>query len=408
MMVPGPSVMYVSEWASNVSTGDQPPAQTAKLKSISPFFLLMDSRILRLLTSSSYEEQLEEKLERMESRMNAFMARTREVLDTRIMQGGFHSSEIESSAGTAAASGGIRSGQSVGPLTPSNDEDTVDGMGAITFADEQTSGFFGNLTLFMVSLNQLSISVGPSSNTAFFRHIVNAMGTVMSAEVQNLPHIASWNASARTISRPASPSQHSIEPLSAIGTDECVLPPESEVFRLIDLYFSNTGMLFPYLHKESIVETYHEMKSSQFRNVRRSWLCILNVIMAFATCVSENLLESIVIRTTAAEVFFRRALALSRDITYVPANLERCKYFKDFDCDLLIYNFDWIVVQALLLITQYLQGTQRSAQTWSLHGITVQAALQIGVQSKELSSIFSPVEQEMRNRCWHMCVTLDR
>ena len=67
-----------------------------------------------------------------------------------------------------------------------------------------------------------------------------------------------------------------------------------------------------------------------------------------------------------------------------------------------------LLVQALLLISQILQGTKRSVQTWSIHGLAVKSALQLGLQSEESLQRFDPLEQEIRRRTWHGCVLLDR
>ena len=67
-----------------------------------------------------------------------------------------------------------------------------------------------------------------------------------------------------------------------------------------------------------------------------------------------------------------------------------------------------MLVQALLLISQFLQGTKGSVQTWSIHGLAVKAALQLGLQSEAFGQEFSPLEQEVRKRTWLGCVILDR
>lgn len=59
-------------------------------------------------------------------------------------------------------------------------------------------------------------------------------------------------------------------------------------------------------------------------------------------------------------------------------------------------------------MTQYLQGTSRSAQTWKLHGLLVQAAFQLGAYTKDSSSRLSACEQEIRTRIWYTCIILDR
>jgi hypothetical protein len=65
-------------------------------------------------------------------------------------------------------------------------------------------------------------------------------------------------------------------------------------------------------------------------------------------------------------------------------------------------------VQSLLLSSQYLQGTNRSLETWNVHGLAVKAAYQLGLHSRVALSRYSPVERESRTRTWFGCVLLDR
>lgn len=62
----------------------------------------------------------------------------------------------------------------------------------------------------------------------------------------------------------------------------------------------------------------------------------------------------------------------------------------------------------MLLMTQYLQGTQRSIKTWAIHGLAVKAAFQLGLHSLQALERFAPLEREIRIRTWHGCVMLDR
>lgn len=66
------------------------------------------------------------------------------------------------------------------------------------------------------------------------------------------------------------------------------------------------------------------------------------------------------------------------------------------------------IVQYLLLASQYLQGTQKSSQTWTLHGLAVKGAFALGLHSNQASQRFSPLENEVRKRTWFGCVLLDR
>lgn len=59
-------------------------------------------------------------------------------------------------------------------------------------------------------------------------------------------------------------------------------------------------------------------------------------------------------------------------------------------------------------MSQYLQGTERSTQTWNIHGLAVKSAYQLGLHSKDALSQYPPLEREMRVRTWYGCVILDR
>ncbi|OWY42181.1 uncharacterized protein AALT_g1934 [Alternaria alternata] len=62
----------------------------------------------------------------------------------------------------------------------------------------------------------------------------------------------------------------------------------------------------------------------------------------------------------------------------------------------------------LLLMSQYLQGSERSIETWNIHGLAVKAAYQLGLHSSDAMQNHSAVEAEIRKRTWFGCVILDR
>lgn len=59
-------------------------------------------------------------------------------------------------------------------------------------------------------------------------------------------------------------------------------------------------------------------------------------------------------------------------------------------------------------MTQYLQGSETSVQTWNVHGLAVKAAYQLGLHSTQALSRYDTLEREMRIRVWYACVFLDR
>ncbi|KAB5516905.1 fungal-specific transcription factor domain-containing protein [Coniochaeta sp. 2T2.1] len=260
----------------------------------------------------------------------------------------------------------------------SEDRDTVDGMGAITFADEHESGFFG-----------------PSSNIAFIGQIATAItaaaGRAGSGPAASVPQTEDrFEGELTSVSRPASPFTYPGADVN--GTSNAVdiyaLPAEAEMLHLIQLFFNDTGMLFPYVDERSLLAEVHAVKQGNFASARRSWLCLLNMILAFATCVSARPDRPVEQNAAESNVYFERAQALLGNMAFKTVNVE--------------------IVQCLLLMTQYLQGIQRSAQTWKLHGLAVKAAFQLGLHTAYMSTKFTPLESEVRKRTWYGCVLLDR
>ncbi|KIX01785.1 uncharacterized protein Z518_09512 [Rhinocladiella mackenziei CBS 650.93] len=250
-------------------------------------------------------------------------------------------------------------------------EDSVDGMAAITDPEEIESRFFG-----------------PSSNIAFLRHISDATSATLKTIGQSRHSENGLNQP--IVSRAASPvtTLSETSPTARQHVNIRSLPSESRALHLIRLFFSDTGMLFPYIHEQDILRSYSAARRNRFTSVGRSWLCLLNVIFAFATYISARPDQPAEKNAAESEIFIERAQALSADIELKSANLE--------------------TVQCLLLMAQYRQGTQRSDQAWSLHGLAVRAAIQLGLHSKSASSGLSSIEAEIRKRTWFGCMILDR
>ncbi|KAJ5714910.1 Transcription factor [Penicillium malachiteum] len=245
-------------------------------------------------------------------------------------------------------------------------EDSVDAMGAMTFADEEDSGFFG-----------------PSSNIAFLRNLSHAViqqGYLLSPGAAEGGFVSASRAPS-PLHRPTAQDQRSQVNIFA-------LPTQSETLALIRSYFSNTGLLFPYIYPPMFLDTYHQMARENFTKVRKTWLGLLNMILAMSTITSGPNGTKADSRIAESDVFYQRGLGLCGGELLRGTTLE--------------------VVQFLLLMGQYLQGTQKSVQAWTVHGLAVKAALQLGLHSVHASRTFNPLEQETRKRTWYGCVVLDR
>jgi hypothetical protein len=276
-----------------------------------------------------------------------------------------------------AASGGTTTPHDVSAHDSAILHDATDGMGAVSFSEEENTGFFG-----------------PSSNIAFTRQIVRAVKTTL--RNQPLPqrgfhhdHHQPQNHMLH-VSRPPSPLHQRVD------TDDwrtenpisMALPPDEDCMRLIHQYFGRTGVLFPYIHEESFIQTYNSFKATHFRKVRRSWLGLLNMILAMATRTAVNSKLSAQEREEQSDTFFVRGWRLcEKQVKYSPS-LE--------------------IVQFLLLLSQYLQGTSQGAETWNAHGLTVKSAYQLGLHSTDALKQYPPLEREIRKRTWYMCIVLDR
>ncbi|KAF2032574.1 hypothetical protein EK21DRAFT_98955 [Setomelanomma holmii] len=253
----------------------------------------------------------------------------------------------------------------------------TDGMGSIIFAREEDSGYFG-----------------PSSNIAFTRKIIRITASILkSAAYGASPVPPSYDGVQSYIlhrSRAVSPvaDQSSNASSNFREVEAFALPPEGETLPLIDHYFRTTGVLFPYIDEVEFHKTYRQLASTNIRSVRRSWLGLLNMVLAMSVHVNFDSELAAPERAARSDVFFCRAMAL---------------------CDKQIrHGTSLEVVQLLLLMSQYLQGTDRSIETWNIHGLAVKAAYQLGLHSPSALQLYQDPEREIRKRTWFGCVLLDR
>ena len=316
---------------------------------------------------------------------------------------------------------------------PDTAEDSIDGMGAIKFTDEEDWGYFG-----------------PSSNIAFLRHISLAMARIDDVhqampspanhahEVSggmsvSRPHLvdgrggnggvtasggadihnhAHYNAQAHAHAHAhggmagpgsglagdgggdASGSGHAsssgtVTPPTMAAVNIYALPSEARTWSLIREYFQKTGRLLPYVHEATFCATYFALKASNFTSARRTWLGLLNIILAMATTLHVDTAVSAERRIAESDIYYQRANALCDD-----KEARR--------------NMSLELVQYLLILGQYLQGTQKSVQAWTVHGLAITTALQLGLQSPKTNRAFPPLECEIRKRVWYGCILLDR
>ncbi|CAI4213867.1 unnamed protein product [Parascedosporium putredinis] len=224
--------------------------------------------------------------------------------------------------------------------------DATDGVGSVIFTKEEHTGFYG-----------------PSSNIAFTRDIIGATMTVLKRSgAESVPDYQDSSGGfvhshVLPVSRPPTPIAGQLRSSGVYGPslNPFDLPPPDETLRL----------------------TYHELSARNFKNVRRSWLGMLNMIMALSTNTRYPSDLTQQQRRTESNVFYLRATVLCEKQIKFGASLE--------------------IVQYLLLVSHYLQGTESSVQTWNVHGLAVKASYQLGLHSKHALDRYSPLEREMRD-----------
>ncbi|KAI5801062.1 fungal-specific transcription factor domain-containing protein [Pyronema domesticum] len=256
--------------------------------------------------------------------------------------------------------------------TPAPDT-VLDGMGALNLGDDEDYGYFG-----------------PSSNIAFIGHVTRALATSVSvtgafqkdlrraeaSEVQSRPlSPGAMNGSAEFEFRPGNVNIYAI-------------PTEHKVRHYISQYFQNTNVLYPYLHQPTFVQTYEHALKDGFTKVRRTWLALLNLVMAMGARTSTETDVSTEEKYKTAELFYRRGYALCNGYFLRLASLD--------------------AVNLLLLMSHYLQSTRKPVQCWTTHGLAIRVAIQMGLHSTQALQRFPPLEREMRKRSWYGCVLLDR
>lgn len=178
------------------------------------------------------------------------------------------------------------------------------------------------------------------------------------------------------------------------------LPPRTLADHLVDCYFAKIHTLYPFVHKYAFLAMYRSLWTAQgFPSGRKptnglglgdtgvnsiTFYYALNAIFAlgcqFSTVVQAE-------RETTSEAFFRL-----------------CKPALDLDS---LQGSDLALVQTLLLMVHYLQGSRTPDRCWHVIGTACRVAQAIGLHADSGNSNRSFAEIQIRRRVWHGCVMLD-
>jgi hypothetical protein len=272
--------------------------QTLSLEKSMSCLLALD---LLLMTAPRYLSSIEDRLKVVESRLDSFERHERPPT-IRQPAAFVPSLPNESTAERAEAEAASVRDDSIGDAEAV--EDPIDAMGAVTFAEEEDSAFFG-----------------PSSNIAFLRYVSSAVARLTNDSRPWKPSpvdrkSVSYNGELLNASRVPSPGPGHHEQDSE-KVNIYALPTDPVARQLVAWFFSNAGVLFPFIHEASFMETFDQASKDKFKGVRRTWLALLNIVFAHAAVhvrdktTTPGSVDSIPFRPDAeSEVYFKRAYGL--------------------------------------------------------------------------------------------------
>ncbi|KIL88218.1 transcription factor [Fusarium avenaceum] len=254
---------------------------------------------------------------------------------------------------------------------PHDEDASTNGM-AMTFIEEKTSAFYGE-----------------ASNINFTQLLFRAVATV---------HQATPAAASSTIEKASALGEGVVASLSQaqnigglstpLELSPTALPSVEEMDSLLDIYFETAGVVFPFIHQETMRKTYSECRLNGFTRARRTWLGTLNMIFAFASSFDRGDAASAKKRFERSNVFYKRAIALCGELSKRVISLE--------------------IVHYLILVVLHCQGTQRSVQAWNNHGLVIRSAMALGLHSDSSGKGLDPIQQEYRRRTWVVIYCLDK
>lgn len=220
-----------------------------------------------------------------------------------------------------------------------------------------------------------------------------------------------------------------------LSEEDWAIPPRRTADHYVQCYFTYVYSLYPFLHQPSFMKAYQAIwepdpepvsdyssvfvgpetdtknsdkttttpgskskkrkmgdGTSTHKSPDHMFYCIMNTVFAFG-CLFSPSLES-PSKATASLVYFDRA----RDHLNSNFNL-----LDTGDAGSLM------LLQALLLIGQYLQATEKPAACWNVVGLAIRVAQELGLHREyQICSRPSCIEQEICRRLWHGCVLMDR
>ncbi|KAA8915718.1 hypothetical protein TRICI_002125 [Trichomonascus ciferrii] len=172
------------------------------------------------------------------------------------------------------------------------------------------------------------------------------------------------------------------------GRDNWVLPPRRVADLYVDSYFTYSYSLYPFVHKPTFEALYESLWNGTGTDADdQLFYCIFNLVLALGCILSPNVGPET--KNETAEMYFER--------TMEHMHLDVCE-----DTSLLL-------LQTLLLTSQFLQATYRPGACWNVIGLAIRVAQEQGLhRNSHIQCRSSLIDQQMCRRLWYGCIIMDR
>ncbi|KAI0151399.1 fungal-specific transcription factor domain-containing protein [Pestalotiopsis sp. NC0098] len=291
----------------------------------------------------------------------------------------------------AAASSRTRS-QPKESSAKASEQHPVSAMGAATSIRPsvgsempRNTDFYGQSSI--VSLLEQVIHPVRQSNSRAAEQGSSSRDSMAGARLYDDPHHRSQNLDAQD------------SPLGSLLRAHYALPPREVADELLDVYFDNVHLFYPWTHPASVRNQYRRIWAEREPQdavpsfevglgspscPRRVFFLALNAMFALGLQFSRF---SAVEKEDAAMMFYQRIEEL--------ANME------------LLGGNSLAHIQAVLLVSQYLLCTRDPSRCWNLTGLACRMAIGFGLQNETQSKDLPAIEVEVRRRVWYGCVQTD-
>lgn len=202
-----------------------------------------------------------------------------------------------------------------------DDETSVDALATNAFDEvpQRDIGYFGETGRLALRAAPYSPYQGPTSNHALFRALSSAFAFRVPLIFQSQQHSAESSAREHfihpSLSSPSAlpqspPRQTDGRPKSV---DPYALPSDQDLLGLVNQFFATVGIVLPYVDKSFLLHDGTQLGQRAIWQSSKPGRALLNIICAHA---------AFTLRSTNAEVFYRRTLLILDELTLRGSSLE--------------------------------------------------------------------------------------